>query len=106
MQIHSGMKPNRCDKCEYTCVSGTDLKLHKRTHNTDDKCYKCDGCAYSCARFGDPACIYKELVYRRIDKSKAYEKYSERYEIGEEEWKRQYTAFRKLDIYKEQFIYS
>ena len=28
--------------------------------------------------------LYKERVYRRIDKSKAYEKYSERYEIGDE----------------------
>ena len=31
-------------------------------------------------------------------KSKAYEKYSEIYEIGDEEWKRHYTAFRRLDV--------
>ena len=37
-------------------------------------------------------------MYRKIDKSKAYEKYSEKYEIGDEEWKRHYTAFRKLDV--------
>ena len=42
--------------------------------------------------------IYKELVYRRIDKSKAYDKYSEKYEIGDEEWKRHYTAFLRLDV--------
>ena len=42
--------------------------------------------------------IYKELVYRRIDKYKAYEKYSETYEIGGEEWKRHYTAFHRLDL--------
>ena len=44
------------------------------------------------------AYIYEELVYRRIDKSRAYEKYSERYEIGDEEWKIYYTAFHRLDV--------
>jgi hypothetical protein len=42
--------------------------------------------------------IYKELVYKRLDRTKAYEIYTERYNIKDEEWESYFTVFHKLDI--------
>lgn len=45
MATHSGLKPFKCDRCEYTCVNRTMLNSHIKSHSNDSQ-YRCKNCNY------------------------------------------------------------
>lgn len=43
---HAGVKPYKCDKCDYQCVNMSMLKSHLKSHSPECP-YRCSSCRYS-----------------------------------------------------------
>ena len=52
MMKHTGEKPYKYNKCDYSTQRHNDLRLHMMKH-TGDKPYKCNVCDYSTQRHND-----------------------------------------------------
>ncbi len=46
---HTGIKPFKCDACDYATVERSHLKVHVRVH-TGEKPFKCGSCEYATAQ--------------------------------------------------------
>ena len=51
-QVHSGVKPYKCDVCDAAFKQPAHLNSHKRIH-TGEKPFKCDQCGYATAYRGE-----------------------------------------------------
>ena len=52
-KTHSGEKPHRCNFCEFATSTNNQLKQHKRHVHSGEKPYKCNQCNYSSACAGN-----------------------------------------------------
>merc|ERR1712129_348476 len=47
LRTHTEVKPHKCQVCEYSFVTSSDLRVDIRKH-TDEKSHRCKVCDYSC----------------------------------------------------------